>query len=588
MLSVPRLVTTAIVGTVVLVSAGSAPVATRAAAAAPLDPSTLTKFVDALPVPLVAKPTTSSQGIARYTLTARQFSQRLHRDMPGLTRVLGFDDGSGRPGSAGYPGPTIDATSGKPITVTWQNALPATPILPVDPAIMGASEHGPTAISPHLHGGNVPDSVDGGPDRWFEPGTARTYTYPNGQQAATLWYHDHAIGITRLNVYEGLAGYYLIRDNNEKQAKLPDGANEIPLVIQDRSFTQDGQLAYPTDWQCHFFGDTALVNGKVWPYLDVEPRRYRFRILNGSNTRSYSLSLFESDTAGAYDPSAALGPSFVQVGTDGGLLRAPVTVPRKLTLAAGERADVVVDFSALAGHSLLLRNEAVGGGVMDDTGMGGDMMPCGANGEPIGGSSLPDIMLFNVSKPLSSRDRSQVPTSLNEIASPNPAKAAVTRDFVLGMEMSGMGGGSMGGGSMADMMKLTINGKGYRDPVTDFPVRGTSEIWQFINTTPGTHPMHVHLVQFLILDRQRFARDAMGQPLYGPDGNLVLVGSPRPPDPNEAGWKDTVRATPGEVTRIIIRFDSYTGTYVLHCHILEHEEHDMMRPFTVVSKKDAP
>ena len=583
----------AIVSIGVLASHGSTPAATNAATAEPLDPSSLTKFVDPLPHPLAAEPTSVSSSVTEYTLTARQFDQRLHRDMPADTRVIGFDDGSGRPGSGGYPGPTIEATRGRPIAVTWRNALPSTPLLPIDPSIMGAADHVPTAISPHLHGGNVPEGVDGGPDRWFEPGSERTYAYPNAQQAATLWYHDHAIGITRLNVYEGLAGFYLLRDNNEKRAKLPEGAFEIPLVIQDRSFTSEGQLAYPTDWQCHFFGDTALVNGKVWPYLDIEPRRYRFRILNGSNTRSYSLSLFESDAAGTFGPGAALGPEFVQVGTDGGLLAAPVTVPRKLTLGAGERADVVVDFSALAGQSILLRNEAVGGGVMGDGGTGGGgmdgaMTPCGMAGEPMGGSSLPDIMLFNVTKPLSSRDTSQVPASLNVIERPNPGKAAATRDFVLSMDMTGMMGGSGMTNSMADMMKLTINGKGYHDPVTEFPVRGTSEVWRFINATPGTHPMHVHLVQFQILDRQPFARDAMGRPIYDAGGKLVLTGAARPPEANEAGWKDTVRTTPGEVTRVIMRFDSYTGTYVLHCHILEHEEHDMMRPFTVVSKKDAP
>lgn len=353
---------------VTLLAAGLLPAPARSQSPVLLDPSTLTKFVDPLPLPATARPTGIVRGVPQYTMTARQFSQMLHRDLPGPTDVWGYDDNSSQPGSAGYPGPTIEARKGRPIDVTWVNGLPQTPLLPVDPSIPGATDHGPTSIATHLHGGEIPAESDGGPDHWFEPGESRTLRYPNVQRSAPLWYHDHAVGITRLNVYAGLAGFYNLRDASEPRLRLPFGAYEIPLAIQDRSFTADGRLAYSSTPPCPFFGNTALVNGKVWPYLNVEPRRYRFRILNGSNARLYELSLFESDQAGTYTSGATPGPAFRQTGSDGGFLPSAVTIPSKLSTAPGERADVVVDFSGLAGKFFLLRNEAQGGGIM---GMGG-------------------------------------------------------------------------------------------------------------------------------------------------------------------------------------------------------------------------
>jgi spore coat protein A len=194
----------------------------------------------------------------------------------------------------------------------------------------------------HLHGGHVPPQSDGYPETTLLPGQSAAYEYPNLQSPATLWYHDHALGITRLNVYMGLAGFYMIRDPAESKLNLPRGRYEIPLVIQDRSFNDDSSLEYPESWEEEFFGDAILVNGKVWPYLDVEPRKYRFRILNGSNSRTYKLALDS-------------GQAFYQIGTDGGLLEEPVEV-KQITLTAGERADVIVDFSKRRGEVHLVNS----------------------------------------------------------------------------------------------------------------------------------------------------------------------------------------------------------------------------------------
>ncbi|MFW6197863.1 MAG: DNRLRE domain-containing protein, partial [Myxococcota bacterium] len=351
-------------------------------------PVVLPKYQDPLPRPKVATPTSgASGGTADYDMAIRQTTQQLHADLPPTT-VWGYDDGTGTT----YPGPTIEAYRGQPVDVTWSNDLRDADgdlrtdhYLDVDMCLHGASDT-PKTVE-HLHGGHVPADSDGHPEATFGPGQSDHYTYPNDQQAATLWYHDHALGITRLNVYMGLAGFYVIRDDDEQALNLPNGDYDVPLAIQDRTFEPDGSLFYPSQWQQQFFGDTILVNGKAWPYMEVDRGKYRFRVLNGSNSRTYTLALSNGD-------------DFQVIGNDGGLLEAPVTVSA-LTLTSGERAEIVVDFGELeAGTTVELTNSAAA--------------------EP-GGKSLPEVMQFRVTSAVGHTD--PLPTSLATVEPRDEAAA---------------------------------------------------------------------------------------------------------------------------------------------------------------------
>jgi spore coat protein A len=493
----------------------------------------LCPFVDPLPIPATAVPTSGTPGgTASYDIAMTEFTQQLHRDLPPTT-VWGY--------GGSYPGPNIEARSGQPVTVTWKNDLRVNGVLrsehylPVDTCMHGPDTEGsaPRTVV-HLHGGHVPPEVDGYPEDTFLPGEEVTYVYPNNQEAATLWFHDHALGITRLNVYMGLAGLYTLRDDVEDALGLPSGEYEIPLVIQDRAFNPDGSLSYPATWQGHFFGDTILVNGKVWPYLDVEKGKYRFRVLNGSNSRVYTLT---------FDDGAPPGAAFSQIGSEGGLLPAPVSGLTELTISPGERADLVVDFAGYpTGTEIVLTNSAVA------------PYPSGA-----AGSVVADVMKFIVvDEP---GDTDALPGSLRSLEILDEADSLRERELVLTKELEECAGSWW-----------VINGLGWND-ITEKPVLGTTEVWSFINQTGVVHPMHMHLVFFQLLDRQPFELV---------EGEIVPQGEPVLPNPEEAGWKDTVQAPPNEITRVIARFDDYTGLFPYHCHILEHEDHEMMRQFEVL------
>ena len=525
---------------------------------------TLRKFVDALPVPSTIIPTGfSPTGVPFFDVTMRQFSQKLHRDLPPTT-LWGYN--------SLYPGPTFEARRGRPIDVRWRNGLPRTHMLPLDFTIHGSEPPSPEVRTVvHLHGHKVLPASDGYPEAWFTNGFAQTgpffasqvYHYPNDQAAAGLWYHDHALGITRLNLYTGLEGFYFIRDDQEDALRLPRGRYEVPLMIQDRSLNSDGSLLYPVQvpgdpdippvWVPEFFGDAVLVNGKVWPYLEVEPRKYRFRMLNGSNARFYHLTLNESTATG--DSLGRPGPRFVQIGTDGGFLTAPVQLT-ELTVGPAERFDVVIDFSGAFGKFFVMNNDAKA--PFPD---GDDVIPT-------------EVMLFKVTKRLSGFDTSSVPSTLPAAPALNPFSSVRTRDLVLIENAS----------ALDNPIEGLINTH-WEEPITETPRVGSTEIWRLINTTGDAHPIHVHLVQFQVLDRQSFDVDQY-------PGRLVFTG-PRvvPPLNERRASKDTVKALPGEVTRLISRFDLPTGTpvargqqflYVFHCHILEHEDNEMMRPYTVV------
>jgi spore coat protein A len=494
-----------------------------------LCPLVLTPYVDALPRPAVAVPVSGTAGgTASYVMNIREVTQQLHRDLP-PTRVWGY--------AGGYPGPTIEASTGQPVTVTWVNdlrdstgALRTTHYLPVDLCLSGPDEAGPTArVVAHLHGGHVPAAVDGYPEATILPGQQTTYVYPNNQPAGTLWYHDHAMGITRLNVMMGLAGFYLVRDAAENALGLPSGEYEIALAIQDRSFNPNGSLQYPAMWMDHFFGDKMLVNGKVWPYLQVKRGKYRFRLLNGCTSRTLHLSLSN-------------GATFQVIGTELGLLPAPVT-RTSLLLMPGERANIVVDFAAYAaGTQIVLANDA----------------PAPYPGNP-GEGVIPNVMRFDVVS--TTGFTAPIPPTLRPVVPIDPATSVLSRDLVLKKQPSACTG---------DLW--TINGGMFAD-IVEKPVLGTTEIWRFVNESGISHPMHMHLVAFQIIDRQPFT-------LQG--GQIVPTGTPTPPDASEAGWKDTAPVGPNEILRVIARFEDYAGDYPYHCHIIEHEDNEMMRQFESV------
>ena len=496
----------------------------------------LTPYLDALPIPALATPTSGTAGgIASYTMRVREVSQQLHSQLP-VTRVWGY--GSTATGAT-YPGPTLLASTGNPVTVTWvndlrdaQGNLRTTHYLPVDLCMKGPDVEGSTArIVTHLHGGHVPATVDGYPESTLLPGEQTTYVYPNNQAAGTLWYHDHAMGITRLNVIMGMAGFYLLTDPVEAALGLPSGQYEIGLAIQDRAFNTDGSFRYPAAWDEHFFGDKILVNGKVWPYLDVKRGKYRFRMLNGSTSRVYTLTLSN-------------GAPFWVIGNDLGLLPRPLR-RASLTLTPGERMDVVIDFQPYAnGTQIILENSA----------------PAPYPGSP-GVGVIPNVMKFVVVNG-GGTHTAPLPGTLRAVTPIPESEAARTRTlelFKVPDECTGQ--------------RWSINGLRF-DDITEFPALGSTEIWSWVNRSGYVHPMHMHLVQFQVLDRQ---------PFVIVDGAIQTTGPRVAPDSSEAGWKDTTPVRPLEIVRVICRFEDYLGKYPYHCHILEHEEHEMMRQFQVVS-----
>jgi spore coat protein A len=455
----------------------------------------------------------------------------------------------------------MEAFRGRPVEVLWENRLPLRHLFEVDPHIHGALPPAPAVRTvPHLHGSRTSSKSDGLPEAWFTPGSSVRYRYPNEQQAATLWYHDHALGITRLNVYAGLSGFYLLRDHEELAMDLPSGRYEIPLVVQDRTLDDRGQVRYVATqenggkvasgaWGPQFFGELPVVNGAVYPFLDVEPRRYRLRILNAANSRFFAL-YFKLAHSPADIPNLVIP---YQIGTDGGFLGQPIAL-RKLLLAPAERADLIVDFSGYAGKTVVLMNDAAAPYPGGDDSSG--MYP-----------PLFELMQIRVGLPVADRDNATPMPSLKPLPPLDPSQPQVTRDFVL-TETFDANGNSLG---------MHIDNKGYSDPVTEFPKLGSVETWRFINMTEDAHPMHLHLVQFRIVQRQFFNYDLF------PTGKLELVGNPRRPQPNESGWKDTAIAYPRDVLSVQVRFEGYTGKYVYHCHVAEHEDNDMMRPFEVVA-----
>lgn len=556
-----------------------------------LDPRTQPKFINSLPS--LGRIDATKGG--HFDVEMGQTKQWLGLySSPGADGIYGTKDdarlntkvwGYGLKGQKAvtYPGSTFVTRKDVPIEVLWDNKLPKTGhLFPVDKSIItksveNALQKGLVPTVTHVHGGHTEWTSDGYSEAWFTQDFSQTgpswvkknYSYANdNKRAATLLYHDHILSNNRLSVYAGLAGFYLLRDNNEinliNRNILPSGNHEKELIIQDRDFTAKGQLYYPpgSNYQDtsypsvvpNFYGDFILVNGMAWPKLAVEPRKYRLRLANASNSRFYNLNFNDSKE------------KFYEIGTEQGLLEKPVVL-ENLVLAPGERADVIVDFTGDSGKEFIIRN-------FDDK----------ADSDLTG-----QIMKIAVEQPLSNVPNATVDTNESDGLTTRllpdkiipPAQTGLTRQLVLFENKDEFGRKLLEQGTLAD------GSLRYDEPTTEKPKLGTTEVWELYNTTQEPHPIHLHLVSFLILNRQNFAGSAVPI-ITGPRKtklflqNAGLIGNPEPPPVYEKGWKDTVVVNPGEVVRIIATFDK-PGYYLWHCHILEHEDFDMMRRFQVVA-----
>lgn len=554
---------------------------------------TLTKFTETLPIPGAMNLT----GGGSLSLTMASSSSHHFHSQLGTAATFGYGD-------ADYLGPTLLVRQGQPVSITFPNNLGAHPLAAsIDTTLNGAVAADKTTprASVHVHGGLTPPQFDGHPQDTYLPGNSKTYNYLNGQEAGTIWYHDHALGITRLNVYAGLAGFYLIRDQfdtglagNPLGLPAPYGTFELPLALQDKAFNADGTLFYDTQgvnptvhpqWVPEFFGDVAVVNGKAWPNLNVAAGLYRFRIVNGSDARFYNLRLSN-------------GQPVVQIGTDGGLLNAPVNVGQ-LLLGPGERADVLIDFSALPnGTKIVLQNNAR------------TPFPSGPRNKRKGGIAIPQLMQFTVDTTLTPF-QGTVPATLRGGANQPPAITPPTRPpAVRNLPLNEILDPTTG-----FPLAVLLNNLHFDTADIETPTQGTVEMWNLINTTADTHPIHLHLVRFQLLERQPFDAaaylaafnpglpnpSAEGQgPHPAPSADQFAKGAAKRPARNEQGFKDTIRANPGEITRIVAKFPTpaqagfnpdvtYTNAagqtlqgYVWHCHILEHEDNEMMLKYRVV------
>jgi spore coat protein A len=598
----------------------------------------LTQWVDPLPVPPVATTTFKpliSPWADYYEINMTASQHKFHSEL-GPATVWTY----GQPGKAPVLlGPTIVAKKGRPVVVKYINNLPTAladfPLQDsIDPTIAGApgfdvslGQVPPGAATPHLHGGKTAARFDGTPMQWWTADGLRgmdyktdTFTYLNDQPASLIWYHDHTMGATRFKPYLGLAAAYLIVDDVDNGSTItvsgPEkdrfgrlikhaqpvpagyGKYHLPLVIQDKQFNENGTLYYPTlgisaahpIWVPEFFGDTPVINGKAYPYLDAQPRRYRLRLLNGSQARFYNVQF-----------KNGVNPlTFHVIGSEGGLLPAPVATTSQL-VAPGERFDVIVDFTGLMGSTVMMTNDAPA------------PFPGGDPADPV-----TDLLKININTavPATDPDLTVLPANLKLPAVPRLADTPglSPRDVVL-MENHDAFDAPTG---------MLLNGYGFMDPTTDKIKAGTTETWQWINLTVDAHPMHPHLVASQVVNRQKFRDDpltplvvegvedyktdwqnylASGRTLPKPNVNGIslssglsyLSGPEIPPDPEEMGFKDTVKSPPGWVTRTratftlpatsVLDYNWKTrsfGNWVYHCHILEHEENDMMRPFRVV------
>ncbi len=566
---------------------------------------TLKPFQDPLRIPPTVRKS-RAKGISYATVRMRATTARLHSQLP-PTPLWAYD--------GHFPGPTFEVRRGELLRVTWTNDLsgvlpltvvevPNTTLTPPvydQPGRSGVPPREDVAALPpwtvvHLHGALTGSGNDGWPENGLQPGTSQLSEYPNDQPASALFYHDHAMDITRWNVQAGLSGLYLIRDDEEKALGLPGGPYEIPLFLTDRNFETDeeGRLTgrflhktvvirrEPMMQMRAFTGPFTLVNGVVWPYLRVAPRWYRFRVVNGANTRQYRLSL--TDEEGRAVPDGTVH----QIGTDHGLLPepVPVTADDGLTLGSAERADLLIDFSAFRGRRLRLVN---------------------TNSSPEPGA-WPQVMEFRVGKS-PAPDAFTLPRRLAGTATARPKRheKVVDRLVVLTpmgpgqalcweMEKTDVPSGELpqdgivqvreDDGSLTTYRRAAAN---FHDPVRFFVRARSWERWRFLHVAPSgwAHPMHIHATSFQVVSRELY--DVSGFKAFTmPDGNigcgtatpLKRTGDGVVP-PGERGPKDTVRVGAGELVTVEGYFGDSSGRFVYHCHMLEHEDMGMMRQFVV-------
>jgi spore coat protein A, manganese oxidase len=681
----------------VLIGAWSLPCAAAPVPGGTLDPTSINKYVTPLVIP-PAMPRTGvryQKGVGPidlYKIAVRQFQQQV---LPvGLPKTTVWGYGSvDHPWTFNYPAFTIEAKMKRSVRVKWINDLkdPVTGsflphLLPIDQTLHWANPpqecidgmmqtdcrgksqapyQGPVPIVTHLHGAHVDPESDGYPEAWYLPAAnnipagyatrgshfgqiavapdqpgAAWFQYRNDQPPTTLWYHDHALGMTRANVYAGPAGFYLLRGGPSDLASpiLPGPAPkrndppgikyyEIPIVFQDRSFNSDGALFYPGDraffegvtpaelqvpfipeaaigggrsdvsptWNPEFFGNTMVVNGKTWPVLNVEQRRYRFRFLNGSDSRIVILKLVTGDPLAR--PGTPALP-FWQIGGDGGFLPKQVKLD-SLLMALAERADVIVDFSKLpVGTAVYLINEGpdepYGGGkpgadfAFADPGTTGQVMKfvVGPRTSP-DRSTPPESLKLPAFEPLGKATRKPRQVSLNEDMSMSVcAQVDEEGNFVVPIVEVPCGGADATPFGPTSARLGTVNAKGFpvakawMDAITEKPSLNSTEIWEIFNFTADAHPIHLHQVQFQVVDRQALVTDHDGET----EPPVRTRGPKIAPEVWETGFKDTVLVYPGMVTRIKAHFD-ILGLYVWHCHILSHEDNEMMRPFKVIRRR---
>jgi spore coat protein A len=616
-------------------------------------------------------PSPGGKPIDYYEISVRQFPQQiLPSDLPATT-VWGYGALASRDRRGlllhNAPSLTIEAMHDRPVRVKWINELVDADggylphLLPVAPTLHWANPPGgaagrdtrpaftatpgpytgPVPLVTHVHGAvGVGDESDGYAEAWYLPaandiptgyatvgtwydffaGKAAaafgvswgpgfaTFQYPNPDRASTNWYHDHALGMTRLNVYAGPAGFYLIRggpagdkavldSRSGKVAVLPGPApregdkfppnkhyREIPIAIQDRSFNADGSLFYPDSrtffdgitgpfipfgefspiWNPEFFGNTMMVNGNTWPFQTVERRRYRLRFLNGCQSRFVIL-----------DFNQIPGVEVWAIGNEGGFLAAPVNLTatngNRLLMALAERADLIVDFTDVPVGDYVLANvgpdEPYGGGTP------------GADFEPADPATTGQVMQFRV-VPATEPDRTTPPRFLR-LPTIAPLPAAVRSRPLALIERSATGeNGEEIEGPVEALLGMVDDGMAverlWSDPVTENPGVGDTEVWEFHNTTGDAHPMHIHEVAFEVVNREGLVLDEEGEVAEPIRSDGVVT----PPESWESGVKDTVTALPGQVTRVRARFNT-PGQFVWHCHIVEHEDNEMMRPFRI-------